>query len=170
MKSPFPARRPPAHGRHPVVVLKPGREKSLRLRHPWIFSGAVATVAGEPASGATVELRASDGSRLALAAWSPHSQIRARVWSFDDVTIDAAFIASLIADACARRASMLDEHHTGCRLIHGESDGLPGIVADRYGDVVVLQLLSAGAEAWRDAIVAALLDATAARCIVERSD
>ena len=170
MTSPSPARRSPAHDRHPAVVLKPGREKSLRLRHPWVFSGAIAAVEGEPASGSTVELRASDGARLAIAAWSPHSQIRARVWSFDDVTVDAAFIASRIADACARRASMLDEHHTGCRLVHGESDGLPGIVADRYGDVVVLQLLSAGAEAWRDAIVTALQAVTAARCIVERSD
>jgi 23S rRNA (cytosine1962-C5)-methyltransferase len=170
MTSPSPARRSPRHGRLPGVVLKPGREKSLRLRHPWIFSGAVASVEGDPESGSTVELRTSDGSRLAVAAWSPHSQIRARVWSFDDVTIDDTFLASRIAHACARRATMLDEHHTACRLIHGESDGLPGVVADRYGDLVVVQLLAAGADAWRDAIVAGLREATGARCIVERSD
>ena len=170
MPSHSPARRSPRRGRPPAVVLKPGRDKSLRLRHPWIFSGAIAEVEGEPESGATVELCATDGASLALAAWSPHSQIRARVWSFDEVAIDTAFVTSRLADACQRRASMLDAHHTGCRLIHGESDGLPGVVADRYGDVVVVQLLSAGAEAWRDAIVEGLVKATGARCIVERSD
>jgi len=170
MNAPSPARRAPRHGRHPVAVLKPGREKSLRLRHPWIFSGAIASIEGDPAAGATVELRASEGSLLALAAWSPQSQIRARVWTFDEVAVDAAFFASHIGQACARRATMLDDEHTACRLVHGESDGLPGVIADRYGDVVVVQLLSAGADAWREAIVAALVGATRARCVVERSD
>ena len=150
--------------------LKPGREKSLRLRHPWVFSGAIASVEGDPAAGATVELRADDGARLAVAAWSPHSQIRARVWSFEPATIDAAFFDERVKRAIAARLPMLDEQHTGCRLLHGESDGLPGVVADRYGDVVVLQLLSAGAEAWRSEIVAALATHAGASCIVERSD
>jgi len=170
MKAPSSAHAAPRSGRHPVATLRPGREKSLRLRHPWIFSGAIATVEGVPTAGTTVELRASDGARLALVAWSPASQIRARVWSFDEVVIDAEFFASRVHAACARRVGMLDEAHTACRLVHGESDGLPGVIADRYGDVVVVQLLSAGADAWRDAIVPALIDATGARCIVERSD
>jgi len=154
----------------PVLRLGPGRDKSLRHRHPWIFSGAVARVEGAPGAGSTVEVRAQDGSLLALAAYSPDSQIRARVWSFEPARIDAAFVAGRVRDAVALRAGMLDERHTGCRLVHGESDGLPGVVADRYGDVVVLQLSSAGAEAWRDAIADALVEHAGARCVVERSD
>ena len=156
--------------RLPVVRVKPGRDRSLRHRHPWLFSGAIATVEGEPASGATVEVRSADGDLLALAAWSPASQIRARVWSFAPASIDAAFIAMRAQKAIAARAGMLDARHTGVRIVHGESDGLPGVVADRYADVVVVQLSSAGADAWRDAIVDALAEATRARAIVERSD
>jgi 23S rRNA (cytosine1962-C5)-methyltransferase len=156
--------------RLPVVRVKPGRDRSLRHRHPWLFSGAIASVEGEPASGATVEVRADDGDLLALAAWSPASQIRARVWSFAPTPIDASFIAMRVRNAIAARAGMLDARHDAVRLVHGESDGLPGVVADRYADVVVVQLSSAGAEAWRDAIVDALAGATSARAIVERSD
>ncbi|MGH8850011.1 MAG: class I SAM-dependent rRNA methyltransferase [Casimicrobiaceae bacterium] len=151
------------------VTLRPGREKSLRLRHPWVFSGAIATVDGEPDRGATVALHASDGRFLATAAWSPASQIRARVWSFDpDETIDDAFIAARVRSAAAARFPMLDAAHDGCRLVHAESDGLPGVIADRYGEVAVVQLASAGAEAWRDRIVATLAEASA--CVYERSD
>jgi len=154
----------------PIVRLKPGRDRSLRQRHPWLFSGAIAAVEGSPASGATVEIRAADGGLLALAAWSPASQIRARAWSFAPATIDASFIATRIRRAVDARAAMLDARHGGARLVHGESDGLPGVVADRYADVVVVQLSSAGADAWRDAIVDALAEATRASAIVERSD
>jgi 23S rRNA (cytosine1962-C5)-methyltransferase len=153
-----------------AVRLKPGREKSLRLRHPWIFSGAIASVEGEPSPGATVEVRADDGTRLAVAAWSPRSQIRARVWSFEPATIDASFFDARVLQAIDTRRPMLDEGHTGCRLLHGESDALPGVIADRYDNVVVLQLLSAGADAWRSEIVAALATHSGASCIVERSD
>jgi 23S rRNA (cytosine1962-C5)-methyltransferase len=153
------------------VTLKPGREKSLRLRHPWVFSGAIAAVEGAPASGETVALCAADGQFLGSAAWSPASAIRARVWSFDARdTIDDAFTAGRVHAAVAARKPMLDAAHTGCRLVHAESDGLPGVIADRYGDVVVVQLLSAGAETWRGVIVAALVDATGCAAVYERSD
>jgi 23S rRNA (cytosine1962-C5)-methyltransferase len=154
----------------PAVRLKAGRDKSLRLRHPWIFSGAIATVEGDPSAGATVEVRSDDGRPLALAAWSPQSQIRARVWSFDPVTIDAGFFDQRIARAIALRRNWFDQANDGGRLVHGESDGLPGVIADRYGDVVVVQLLSAGADAWRDAILEALAARTGAGALVERSD
>jgi 23S rRNA (cytosine1962-C5)-methyltransferase len=118
-----------------------------------------------------VLVRSAEGEPLALAAFSPLSQIRARAWSFDaDATIDAAFFHARVSAACRSRAALLDDAHTAARLVHAESDGLPGVVADRYGDVVVLQLSSAGAEAWRDAIVHALAHATAVACIYERSD
>ncbi|HYR01282.1 MAG TPA: 23S rRNA (cytosine(1962)-C(5))-methyltransferase RlmI, partial [Casimicrobiaceae bacterium] len=151
--------------------LKPGRDKSLRERHPWVFSGAIAAVEGAPESGDTVELRRDDGGFVARAAWSPTSQIRARVWTFDPrETVDEAFIARRVGRAFAARATLRDSRHTACRLIHGEADGLPGVVADAYGDAVVLQLTSAGGERWRDAIAGALVTEAGAACVHERSD
>jgi len=153
------------------VTLHAGREKSLRLKHPWVFSGAIASVDGAPGSGETVALHAADGPFLATAAWSPSSAIRARVWSFDArEAIDDAFIAGRVRASVAARAPMFDAAHTGCRLVHAESDGLPGVIADRYGEVVVVQLHNAGAEAWRDSIVASLVDATGCSAVYERSD
>ena len=158
-------------GKDPVLRLKPGREKSLRHRHPWLFSGAIEAVQGEPAAGDTVAVVAADGTVLARAAYSPSSQIRARVWSFDPrVAVDAGFFRQCVARAAAARAGMLDDRHTGCRLVHAESDGLPGVIADRYGDVVVVQLSSAGAERWREEIVDALAALPGTRCVFERSD
>jgi 23S rRNA (cytosine1962-C5)-methyltransferase len=153
------------------VTLKPGREKSLRQRHPWIFSGAIDRVDGTPGLGATVVVHSAEGALLATAAWSPESQIRARVWSFDgDDDIDAGFLDRRVDRAVRARDSMLDAGHTGCRLVHGESDGLPGLIADRYGDVIVVQFASAGAEAWREALIAALQAASGCRVVFERSD
>src|SRR4029078_2417135 len=128
-------------------------------------------VDGAPAAGDTVSVVAADGAWLAHAAYSPASQIRARVWSFAAVdSIDDAFVARAVERAVAARSSLFDERHTGARLVHGESDGLPGVIADRYGDVIVLQCLSAGAERWRDVLVSALAATTGARCVFERSD
>jgi len=151
--------------------LKAGRDKSVRRRHPWIFSGAVERVDGEPASGETVLVK-SGGQPVAVAAWSPQSQIRARIWSFDaGARMDGSFFASKIEKAVQLRASLPAAHHTNAlRLVHGESDGLPGLVVDRYADVLVAQFLSAGAEFWRDAILDALAGATGCEAIYERSD
>jgi 23S rRNA (cytosine1962-C5)-methyltransferase len=116
-------------------------------------------------------VRAADGRWLARAAFSPDSQIRARVWSFDPAeVVDEAFFDRRIGAACRARAGFTDAAHTGCRLIHGESDGLPGVIADRYGDVVVVQLGTTGAERWREAIVGALQRHASASCVYERSD
>jgi len=154
-----------------IVTVKAGRERSLLHRHPWLFSGAIERVDGAPVGGSTVDVVDAAGGFLARAAWSPASQIRARAWSFDAAQpIDAAFLAATVERACSARAALLDDRHTACRLVHGESDGLPGIIADRYDDVIVVQLLSAGGEAWRDVIASALADTTGARCVYERSD
>ena len=152
-------------------MLAPGREKSSRLRHPWIFSGAVERVEGAPASGDTVTVVAADGTFLAYAAYSPTSQIRARVWSFDPkARIDGDFFMHTVQRATNVRRSLFDTSHTAGRILHGESDGLPGVIADRYGDVIVLQCLSAGAARWRDILASALIAATGAHCVFERSD
>ena len=111
--------------------LRPGRDKSLRERHPWVFSGAIARVDGDPASGETVDICRDDGAFVARAAYSPSSQIRARVWTFDaGEVVDDAFFARRVGRSVAARAPMRDPLHTACRLIHGEADGLPGVVAD----------------------------------------
>lgn len=159
---------------HASLILKSGREKSLKRRHPWVFAGAIARVEGNPASGDTVELSSADGEFLAVAAFSPESQIRVRVWDWKPRDIDAAFFSQRIAQAARAREPLLCGNDTNsARLIHGESDGLPGVIADLFGDTVVVQLLSAGAERWRDAIADALAGLPApfkvAR-VYERSD
>lgn len=149
-----------------TVILKPGKERSLKRRHPWVFSGAIAGVEGDPEMGETVRIIEHGGAFLAFAALSPQSQIRARVWSWDEnESIDAAFIGRAIDASVARRAALSVQ-----RLIHGESDGLPGIVADRYGDTIVVQLLSASAERWRDTISAKLASIPGVARVYERSD
>ena len=156
----------------PGIILKPGREKSLLRRHPWVFSGAVERVDGAPASGGTLPVRSADGEFLAWAAYSSGSQITARVWSWDeDEKIDAAFLRRKIAAALAARDALkLAEAGSGLRLIHAESDGLPGLVVDQYGGVLVMQIGSAGAEHWRDAIAGILQELCKPVCIYERSD
>lgn len=151
------------------VFLKAGKEKSLARRHPWVFSGAVEKLTGEPVSGETVRVRSHGGAILALAAYSPRSQIRARVWTFETARqVDAGFFAARIGRAIARRPRYWPG--TGQRLVHGESDGLPGLIVDRYGDTLVGQFLSAGAERWREEIADALLVATGLTDLYERSD
>jgi 23S rRNA (cytosine1962-C5)-methyltransferase len=152
------------------LVLKTGRDKSLRHRHPWIFSGAIERVEGNPASGDTMAVVAHDGAFLAWAAYCAESQIRARAWSFEaGDTIDEAFLRARLSASIARRKRLLGEADA-MRLVHGESDGLPGLVADRFGDTVVVQVMSAGAERWRDFWGTTFVELTGARAVFERSD
>jgi 23S rRNA (cytosine1962-C5)-methyltransferase len=154
------------------LILHPGKERSLLRRHPWVFDTAVARLDGHARPGDTVTVHSADGRPLAKAAYSPHSKIRARVWSFDvTTTIDHAFFKRGVAAAITRRAALPElSGQQGLRLIHAESDGLPGVIADQYGDTVVVQLTSAGAEKWRAAIADGLHKATGCARIYERSD
>jgi 23S rRNA (cytosine1962-C5)-methyltransferase len=149
--------------------LHPGKERSVLRRHPWIFAGSVARLEGHARAGDTVEVVAG-GRLLGWAAWSPVSQIRARMWAFDETVIDHAFFKRQVARAVAARAAhpWLDGQD-GLRLIHGEADGLPGVIADRYATVVVVQFTSAGAEKWREAIVGALAQTAARRSMNART-
>ncbi|NJD24683.1 MAG: 23S rRNA (cytosine(1962)-C(5))-methyltransferase RlmI [Betaproteobacteria bacterium] len=154
------------------LILLPGKERSAMKRHPWLFAGSVGRLEGRARPGDTVEVLADDLRPLGRAAYSPRSQIRARFWTFDPAeAVDDAFFKRRIAAAVARRAALPElRGQQGIRLIHAESDGLPGIIADRYGDTVVVQLTSAGADKWRAAIIAGLLKATGCVRIYERSD
>lgn len=156
----------------PTLILKPGREKSLLRRHPWIFSGAVDKITGSPRPGETVEARDAQGNWLARAAWSPASQIRARVWTFDqEEAVDADFFARRIKTAIQKRSALgLTADSDAIRLVHAESDNLPGLVVDRYGEVLVLQSLTTGCEFWRETLADLLLEQTGASAIYERSD
>ena len=154
------------------LKLNPGREKSLLRRHVWIFSGAVADYPGEAAPGETVEVFDAKNNFLARAAYSPDSQLIARVWTFDrDEQIDEAFFARRIKAAVEYRHFLkLDDPKGGCRLINSEADGLPGLVVDRYAGVLVIQITSAGIEFHRGTIVKLLAEITGAASIYERSD
>jgi len=153
------------------VHLKAGRDKSVKRRHPWVFTGAVDRVDGSPGTGESVLIKAA-GQPVAVAAWSPKSQICARVWSFDgSVRVDKDFFQKKIKQAMALRAALpASRHSNALRLIHGESDGLPGLIVDRYADVLVAQFLSAGPEHWREVILDALMAETGCEAIFERSD
>ena len=148
--------------------LKPGKEKSLKRRHPWVFDGAIAQ--GSAAAGETVSIESHDGQFLAWAAYSPQSKIRARVWSFNpDLTIDATFLEAACARSIGARGQF-DIQSDGMRLVHGESDNLPGLVVDRYGDTLVAQFSSCGSERFKSVIVDALLKQTGLTRLYERSD
>jgi len=154
------------------LILMPGKERSAMKRHPWLFAGSVGRLEGRARPGDTVEVLADNLRPLGRAAYSPASQIRARFWTFDaDEAVDDAFFKRRIAAAVARRQALPElRGQDGLRLIHAESDGLPGVIADQYGDTVVVQLTSAGADKWRKAIVAGLVKATGCARIYERSD
>ena len=156
----------------PCIHLKPGREKSLKRRHPWVFSGAVAGIEGEPQAGETVRILSHKKEFLALAAYSPSSQIQGRVWSFNEnEQIDADFFKGRIAAAKTRREQLhLPQQTTGYRLIASESDGLPGLIVDHYNDYLVAQFLAQGTEYWKNAIVDGLKAAYPDHNIYERSD
>lgn len=151
-----------------TICLREGKERSLLRRHPWIFESAIAR--GGADAGETVRVESSEGKFLAWAAFSPASKIRARVWSFDEgQRIDAAFFAAACQVAIQAR-TRFDIQSDGQRLIHGESDGLPGLIVDRYGDTLVAQFLSAGAERWKKVLCDALLSRTGLSKLYERSD
>jgi 23S rRNA (cytosine1962-C5)-methyltransferase len=151
-----------------TITLREGKERALQRRHPWIFDNAIAKGGGD--SGETVRVEAHDGTFLAWAAFSPASKIRARVWSFAEAErIGATYFIA----ACARSVKargLFDIKSDSMRLVHGESDGLPGLIVDRYGDTLVAQFLSAGVERWKQPIADALLQATGLTKLYERSD
>ena len=132
------------------LQLKPGKERSLQRRHPWVYDTAIASVRGRPGAGDLVAIRAKGGDWLAWAAYAPASTLRARCWSFvESDSIDAAWFGARVDESVRRRTS-LNASTSAIRLVFGEADRLPGFVADRYADQLVVQLQSCGAEAQRD--------------------
>ena len=154
------------------MMLKKGREKAILRRHPWIFSGAVGSMEGSAKLGETVSVCDFQGKFLAWGAYSPNSQIRARIWSWDEAQdIGPVFFRMRIDQALKLRSECINTEKTSAyRLIHAESDNLPGLIVDRYNRTLVVQILSAGIEYWRDEIVQILAKLPDVDCIYERSD
>lgn len=158
-----------------LVRLKAGREKALLRGHPWIYSGAVREIemgVNELSPGETVKVEDASGEFLAWGAYSPQSQIRIRIWSRNpEDSIDQKFFDQKLREAIELRSRIIDPSTTNAfRLVHAESDGLPGIIIDRYREYLVLQCLSAGADHWRDALVNSLEELSICQRIYERSD
>ncbi|NVK32152.1 MAG: class I SAM-dependent rRNA methyltransferase [Gammaproteobacteria bacterium] len=150
-------------------ILKPGREKSLKRKHPWVFDGAIAERRGRYKAGDTVNLLDSDRQFLAKGTVSPESSILVRVWSFDpNEPVDHALIKRRLDMAIAARESF--DPKAGRRLVHGESDGMPSLVVDQYDQVIVVQFGAMAAERWRETVVAHLAKRLNPTAIYERSD
>jgi 23S rRNA (cytosine1962-C5)-methyltransferase len=153
------------------IIVKPGREKSLLRYHPWVFSGALQEPVNTIRTGATVRLVDAAGKAMALGAWSPQSQIRVRIWSNDPhETIDRGFFSGRISQAWQRRQQIVTRDTDVYRLVNAESDGLPGLIVDRYAGFLVCQFLSAGVEFWKHEIIGLLQEQLSPLGIYERSD
>lgn len=154
------------------IILKPGREKSVLRCHPWIFSGGIERIEGAPAPGDTVEIHAHDGTWLARAAYSPQSQIAARVWTRSpEIAINAAFFQDKLKHAWNyRHAVGIPAETNAWRWVHGEADGIPGLVVDFYDGFVVIQCGTVGIERWKDAICDAIMAFPGVKGVYERSD
>jgi len=152
------------------ITLKPRKDKPVRQRHPWIFSGAIARTEGKPAAGEIIDVRAQDGRWLARAEFNPHSQIRARAFCWDEgVTADDAFWRQRLAAAIARRNALMPAAEAR-RLVFAESDGIPGLIVDAYRSHLVVQTLTAGAEARKAMTTRHLVELLAPASIIERDD
>ncbi|RJP58369.1 MAG: methyltransferase domain-containing protein [Ignavibacteriales bacterium] len=153
------------------VILQKGREKSLFRKHPWIFSGAIASTDDNIELGETVHIFSSNNNFICVGAYSPHSQIRVRVWDFNQLEIDKNFFEERIASALNFRKFTIDsKKYNAYRLINSESDGLPGVIVDKYNDILVCQFISAGAEKWKQTIVEILVEKLEPTAVYERSD
>ncbi|MFZ9931481.1 MAG: class I SAM-dependent rRNA methyltransferase [Ilumatobacteraceae bacterium] len=153
-----------------TLYLKADRDGPVKRRHPWVMSGSVSHVTNDPQPGDTVLVVSASGDEMGVASYSPFSTIRARMWSFDPATIvDEGFVADLVTRSVERREWFPGLESTA-RLIFGDADGLPGLVVDRYGDVVVMQITTVGVEKWRDVIADILFALAGVKCVYERSD
>jgi 23S rRNA (cytosine1962-C5)-methyltransferase len=154
-----------------IITLRPGRERPIQQRHPWVFSGAIARVAGNPRDGEAVDVVAAGGEWLARGTWSGQSQIRVRLLTWDpDQPVDASLLRSRLARAIAGRTHFATNPNSAYRMIYGEADELPGLIVDRYGDFLVIQLLTQGMAIRSAEIVELLVELVQPRGIYERSD
>ena len=166
-----PMQHPDSMSQVPIVQLKEGRDASLLRHHPWVFSGAIERLEGNPVAGERVRVLASDGRLLGTGAFSPDSQIRVRLFSFQDTRLDREFFHGVLSRALAKRRELAeDPQRTAYRLVFGESDQLPGLIVDRYGNLLVCQFQFTGVEHHKTMLVELLAELTDCQGIYERSE
>ena len=156
---------------YPTIKILPGEDRRLRNGSPWLFSNELRMDADAKAlpPGGLVRLMAPSGKMLGVAQFNPHSLIAARMLTRNkDAQIDRAFLTRRIARALQLRERLFDTPHY--RLIHAEADGLPGLVVDRFGDTLVVQLNTAGMEALREPMIEALDEVVRPRTIIARNN
>lgn len=156
---------------YPTVTIKAGREKPIIQHHPWVFSGAIQTLPADAPNGAVVDVADGNGRWLARGLLNRISQIQVRLltWRQDEM-IDDAFWHRRLAASIARRASLIQRDTTAYRVVNGESDYLPGLIVDRYGDVLVAQIGILGMDQRKARLAEMLLDLAGAQSVIERSD
>jgi 23S rRNA (cytosine1962-C5)-methyltransferase len=156
----------------PDIILKPGREKPVLRRHPWIFSGAIDRLRGNANDGEVVEVIAADGNWLARGTINRRSQIVVRLLTWtENERIDEYFWRSRLKRAIAGRAQLASDPQTNAyRLVNAEGDGLPGLILDRYADWLVMQSLTLGMETFKQIIVEQINDLLPACSLYEKSD
>ncbi len=156
----------------PVIELKKQRERSVQRQHPWIFSGAIGVIQGDPVDGETVAVFSAGGEFLAWGAYSKKSQITVRLWSWDkDEVINKSFFVKQLSKAVElRKKTRLPDVTDGMRLVHAESDGIPGLIVDQYGQTIVIQFLSSGVEFWKSTILEVVTEVCPCQSVYERSD
>jgi 23S rRNA (cytosine1962-C5)-methyltransferase len=156
----------------PVVILEKGREKSLRNRHPWVFSGAVAAVEGGPGPGEIVAVVDAGRTFWGWGYYNERSNIRVRILEWrEECVVNESWWRERIATAIGRRSTLAADPNTNAyRLIHAETDMLPGLIVDRYADYLVVQFLTAGVERVRDLVIDALQEQPAPSAVYDRSD
>jgi len=154
------------------IRLKPGREKSVLKHHPWVFSGAIDSIEGDPGLGETVAIVSTRGEKLGWAAYSPKSKIKGRMWTYEpEEMINEVYLEKRIHDAIESREIIFQGIMPDAyRLIYAEADNFPGLIVDKYKDCLVVQFLSAGAEYWKETIVKLLVINLRPTIIYERSD
>ncbi|MBL8112352.1 MAG: class I SAM-dependent rRNA methyltransferase [Acidobacteria bacterium] len=152
-----------------VLRLKPGREAPVKRRHPWLFTGGVARREGPQVAGPFVAY-AADGALLGRGFLSPESPLLGRFWAYGEARVDAALVEARLDSALALRARVVPPATTGYRVVHAEGDGLPGLVVDRYGGVLVVQATTAGTEAARPLWLPALAARFPGATLVARND
>lgn len=155
-----------------TLRLQKGREKPVQNRHPWVFSGAVQRVEGQPKPGELVRIANTGGQYLATAYYNPHSQIQGRILSWqEDEVIDETFWRKRLERAISSRLALqLAPHTTAVRLVNAEADGLPGLVVDQYNEVLVLQCQTWGIDQRKQMLAEILADLLRPDAILERSD
>jgi len=152
------------------AVLKPGREQPFVHRHPWVFSGALHHIAGSPADGDELPLYAADGTFVAWGLFNSRSQIRLRLYSWDEsARLDEGFFRTQLEQAARLRATLYGPD-ASCRLVFSEGDGLSGLTVDRYGHTLVVQFTSLALALRRQMLLSLLRELFAPACIVLRAD